>query len=81
MNRNQCFSNPGQALFCSVQASEHNLLAIPATPPSQDLWQLLEQLEQEAACIDAALRRTWLFLGGCLLPCAGLILYTLGQAR
>lgn len=38
-------------------------------------------MESEAECLDRALRRTWYLLGGLVLPCAGLIVYSLAWLR
>ena len=40
-----------------------------------------DDIEANAVSLDSALRHTLLWLGGVLLPLAGLALYVLSQAR
>lgn len=48
---------------------------------SQQMWQVHADIEAQASNLDSALRRTWLLLGGVLLPFAGIIVYAMAQAR
>ena len=41
---------------------------------------LLDDLDALQAEIDAALKRTWLMLGGIVLPCAALVVFALISA-
>lgn len=48
---------------------------------SQQMWQVYAEIEAQASNLDSALRRTWLWLGGVLLPFAGIIVYAMSHAR
>jgi hypothetical protein len=48
---------------------------------SQQMWQVYTEIEAQASNLDSALRRTWLWLGGVLLPFAGIIVYAMAHAR
>ena len=39
---------------------------------------LAEDVDDDSASLDNALRLAWLWLGGVFLPSAGIVLYTLG---
>lgn len=46
---------------------------------SQQMRHMHESIEAEVSKLDRALRRTWLWLGGVLLPSAGAIVYTMAH--
>ena len=48
---------------------------------SWEMWRMHDDIEANAVSLDSALRHTLLWLGGVLLPLAGLALYVLSQAR
>ncbi|WP_371324506.1 hypothetical protein VX159_02975 [Dechloromonas sp. ZY10] len=71
---------PGRAAWPAT-VPEGKTPALPAlgaaTPLSSELWTQLCAIESEAEALDRALRRAWYVVGGLLLPCAGLLLYSL----
>ena len=48
---------------------------------SEQMWQVHADIEAEVSKLDHALRRTWLWLGGVLLPCAGFLVYVMANIR
>lgn len=60
-----------------------DLFSIPPTETpntlSQQMWQVHADIEAEVSKLDGALRRTWLWLGGVLLPFAGVIVYAMAH--
>jgi hypothetical protein len=52
---------------------------LPHNKLSQRMRQMHECIEAEVNKLDSALRRTWLWLGGVLLPSAGAIVYTMAH--
>lgn len=65
----------------SAHQQHHDTARLRLATGHGETWLALSELEGDCASIDNAIRLAWLWLGGVLLPSAGIVLYAIGHFR
>lgn len=65
----------------SAHQQHHDTARLRLATGNGETWLALSELEGDSASIDNAIRLAWLWLGGVLLPSAGIVLYAIGHFR
>lgn len=65
----------------SAHQQHHDTARLRLATGNGETWLALSELEGDCASIDNAIRLAWLWLGGVLLPSAGIVLYAIGHFR